>query len=326
MNSWFLQAHCFGIKRPWQSRSGKKTFTVGSRGWWHGQYGALLAIALLMGACGGPALTPLQMQSQRGEERALRYHARGELSQALQGFQDDLRLAQVTDDRPMIVTHAFNAGMVALALGDLPLAAQCFTQARRVAVGIGDRIGRLQAQLGLAQVELRHERWGAAQTEFQQALAEARDLQDSAALLVALNGLGLAQKGLGDRAGARRYGQEAEAQARTSGAKRLLAATLANQAALDLQEGKRGQAATALKEAIALDRELENLPGLAQDLGLLAQVHQQEGRIAEALELYHQAQTIVRHTGQRALVQHYDQQISRLKIESSAPSPSARLE
>ncbi len=287
-------------------------------------FGAVLLMGLA--ACSSPALTPLQMQYQRGEERALRYHARGELSQALQAFQDNLRWAEMMDDRPAIVTQALNVGMIALALGELPLAEQRFAQAQRVALGVSDQGGQLRAQLGLAQVELRRERWVAAQTEFQQALAKARELRDTAALLVALNGLGLVRKALGEPAAAHEYWREAETWARATGERRLLAATLANRAALDLRAGNVRQASVRLEEAIALDRELENLSGLAQDLGLLAQIRQQEGRIPDALELYRQARTIAQHTGQHAWVQRYDQEIDRLKYESSVPPQQGWLE
>lgn len=286
-----------------------------------GRYSAVFSIVLLGGltACGGPALTPLQAQYQRGEERALRYHARGELPLARQAFQDNLRQAEMVDDRLMIVTQALNIGMVALALGELPLAEQSFAQAQRVALGINDQSGQLRAQLGLAQVALRREQWTVAQSKFQQALTRAREWRDTAALLVALNGLGLVHKALSEPAAARELWREAEMRARATGEKRLLAATLANQAALELQTGEVRQATVRLKEAIALDRELENLSGLVQDLGLLARIHQQENRILDALELYRQARTIAQHTGQRAWVEIYNQEIDRLQRKSSAP-------
>ncbi|MFZ1828644.1 MAG: tetratricopeptide repeat protein [Candidatus Competibacteraceae bacterium] len=282
---------------------------------------AAFSVVLLGGltACSGPALTPLQVQYQRGEERALRYHARGELPLARQAFQDNLRQAEMVDDRPMIVTQALNIGMVALALGELPLAEQNFAQAQRVALGINDQSGQLRAQLGLAQVALRREQWTVAQSEFQQALTRAREWRDTAALLVALNGLGLVHKAQGEPAAARELWREAEMRARATGEKRLLAATLANQAALDLQIGEVRQATVRIEEAIALDRELENLSGLAQDLGLLAHIHQQENRILDALDLYRQARTIAQHTGQRAWVELYHQEIDRLQRKSSAP-------
>ncbi len=78
----------------------------------------------------------------------------------------------------------------------------------------------------------------------------------------------------------------------------LLAATLANQAALSLRTGQIKLAATKLDEAVALDRETENLPGLGQDLALLARVREQMGDVPGARDLYRQARIIARHTGQ----------------------------
>lgn len=286
-----------------------------------GRGGALLAVGLLAGlaACGGPALTPLQSQYQRSAERAQRYYARGELPQALQGFQDSLRWAEIADDRPAIVAQALNVGAVALALGEWSLAEQSLRGALRAAAALPDSASLLQARLGLAEIQLRHGRFAAARTEFQHALDEGRERRDNAAMLAALNGLGLAYKGLEQEREARWFLDEAEMLARSSGERRLLAATLANQASLALRAGEIRQAEAALAEAVELDREAENLPGLAHDLALLARVRQEQGDARGALELYRQAQVIARHTGQRARVREYEQAIGLLERESSVP-------
>jgi tetratricopeptide (TPR) repeat protein len=177
----------------------------------------------------------------------------------------------------------------------------------------------------LAQVALRRERFGAARAEFQQALAEAREIRDVAATLVALNGLGLVEKALGEKDAARKHWREAEALARVAGEKRLLATTLANQAALDLQIGDTRPAVVRLEEAIALDREIENLPGLAQDLALLGRAYEQQGDQPGAIQRYRQARTIARHTGQGAEFQRYDREIDRLERESGGPLQQGQL-
>lgn len=74
-----------------------------------------------------------------------------------------------------------------------------------------------------------------------------------------------------------------------------------------------------LAEAVELDREAENLPGLAHDLALLARVRQEQGDSRGALELYRQARTIARHTGQQVQAQEYEQAIGLLERESSVP-------
>ena len=86
-----------------------------------------------------------------------------------------------------------------------------------------------------------------------------------------------------------------------------------------LRSGQIDQAKRDLMEAIDLDREAENLSGLAQDLALLAQVRQQQDDPRGALELYRQAQTIAEYTGQRDQVQKYQRAIDSLKSESDAP-------
>ncbi len=282
---------------------------------------ALLGVGLLAGlaACGGPALTPLQSQYQHSEERALRYYARGELPQALQGFQDSLRRAEIADDRPAIVAQTLNVGAIALALGEWPLAERSLRGALRAAAALPDRASQSQARLGLAELELRRGRFAAARTEFQHALDEGRERRDNVAMLAALNGLGLAYKGLGQSGETRRFLDEAEALARFSGEKRLLAATLANRASLALWAGEIRQAEASLVEAIDLDREAENLPGLAHDLALLARVRQEQDDPRAALELYRRARTIVRHTGQHVQAQEYEQAIGLLEHESSVP-------
>ena len=258
--------------------------------------GGMLVVGLTA-ACSGPVLTPLQAQYQRETERALRYQARGELPAALAAWQESLRWAEIADDSPAMLTQALNIGTVALALGDEALAAASFQQAQRLATAAPDPAGALRARLGLAQIDLQQGRLAAAQAAFQQALAEARG-HDPAAVLVALNGLALAQQGLEQTDAARAALAEAEPLARTHGDPRLLAATLANRAALALRRGEIAAAGRDLEEAAALDRAAENLPGLAHDLTLLARVRQRQGDVRAAQALEQQAQTILRHTGQ----------------------------
>ena len=258
--------------------------------------GGLLLVGLA--ACGGPAPTPLQSQYQREEERALRYHARGELSRALAAYRESLRWAEIADDRPAMVMQALNIGAVALALGDWALAERSFQQAQRWAAAVPDPADELRARLGLAQTSLRQGRFEAARLAFQQALDAARG-RDAAAALVALNGLGLAHQALGQTPAARVALAEAEPLARAHGDRRLLAATLANRAALALRVGEVGARQGAyLEEAVELDRAAENPPGLAHDLLLLARVRQRQGDVPAALALEQQARTILRHTGQ----------------------------
>ena len=269
-------------------------------GRWAGWAARIAGGWLLIGltACGGPAaLTPLQTQYQREAERALRYHARGELLAALAACQESLRWAEIADDRPAMLMQELNIGALALALGDWALAERSFQQAQHIAAALSDAMSGLQARLGLAQVRLRQDRFGDAQRAFEQALAEARG-RDAVTVVVALNGLGLAQQALGQTPAAQAALAEAELLARAQGAPRLLAATLANQAALALRTGQVEAAGQALVEAVALDRTAENMPGLAHDLLLLAQVRRRQGEARAAQELARQARTILQHTGQ----------------------------
>lgn len=269
-------------------------------GRWAGWAARIAGGWLLIGltACGGPAaLTPLQTQYQREAERALRYHARGELLAALAACQESLRWAEIADDRPAMLTQELNIGALALTLGDWALAERSFQQAQQRAAALSDVMGATRARLGLAQVRLRQDRFGDAQRAFEQALTEARG-RDAVTVVVALNGLGLAQQALGQTPAAQAALAEAELLARAQGDPRLLAATLANQAALALRTGQVEAAGQALVEAVALDRTAENMPGLAHDLLLLAQVRRRQGETRAAQELARQARTILQHTGQ----------------------------
>jgi tetratricopeptide (TPR) repeat protein len=294
-------------------------------GRWRGHWLLAGSLALGLAACGGSGPTPLQTQYQQSEERALRYHARGELSRALQAFEESLRWAELADDRPAIMAQALNIGRVALALDQEPVAEQSFQRAQSTATALGDAASGLRASLGLAQLDLQQGRFDAAQAAFAQVLSEARQQRDDAATLAALNGLSLAQKGVGQRPAARQMLDEAEALARSHGDRRLLASTLANQGGLALQTGETDRAIRVLEEAIALDRATENLLGLEHDLLLLAQARQRRGDPAGALELYRQARTIARHTGQRAQAQRYDAMIERLERESGVRLPQGRV-
>ena len=288
---------------------------------------ALIVGGVLLGltGCGGPALTPLQARYQREEERALRYHSAGELPRALQAFQASLATAELVDDRPGIAAQSLQIGSAALMLGDVLLAERSFQRAWRIAVALGDATRALQARLGLAQVGLMRGEFEAARETFERSLVEARERSDIASELVALNGLGLAWRRLGRLEESRPLFREAEALARAHGDKRLLAATLANQADLALHVGQAGRAESNLAEAIGLDRETENLPGLAHDLGLMARTSEERGDSPGALEFYRQARMIAWHTGQQGQVQRYDRAIERLECESSVRSQQGRL-
>lgn len=292
------------------------------RGRWRG---ALLAGGVLLGlaGCGGPAPTPLQARYLREEERALRYHAAGELPRASQALQASLATAELIDDRPAIMAQSLQIGFTALTLGEGSLAERNFQRAWRAAIGLGDAPGMAQARLGLAQVGLMRGEFAAASEAFRRALVEARERSDRAAELVALNGLGLAQKELGRPE--RELFREAEALARAHGDKRLLAATLANRADLALRGGELGQAESVLAEAIELDRSTENLPGLAHDLGLKARASELRGDAPGALELYRQARTIARHTGQQGQAERYERAVDRLECESGVRLQQGRV-
>lgn len=258
---------------------------------------ALGVLLMMLTACGGPQLSPLQSQYRREQERALRYHALGELPRALRAYQDSLHWAEISDDRAAITAQTLNVGAIALMLGDWALAEQSFRRAQRTSGELQDAAGALQAQLGLAQIGLRQSRWTEAEIGFRQVLQAAHD-RDTAVVLMALNGLGLVYQGLERWADARQTLHEAETLARTYGDQRLLAATLANQASPALQSGDARRAVTVLEEAMALDRVTENLPGLAQDLALLGRAREHMGDEPGAQDAYRQARSIARHTGQ----------------------------
>lgn len=284
-----------------------------------------LGALLLIAACGGPALTPLQSQYQREQDRAGRYYARGELPRALQAYQDSLRWAEIADDRAAILTQALNVGAIALTLGEWALAERSFQQAQRNAVAVQDAEGQLQARLGLAQIDLRQGQFAAAKTAFQQTLETARD-RSVAATLVALNGFSLACQGLEQRIDAQRALEEAETLARAHSDQRLLAATLANRAVFLLRSGDARQAEKLLDEAIALDRAAENLPGLAQDFMMLAQTREQTGDTLSAQDLDRQARIIARHTGQFLFIKPESRVNNPVEKGSSARLQSRGLE
>lgn len=287
----------------------------------------LVAAVTLAGLanCGGPAPTPLQARFLREEERALRYHATGELPRALQAFQASLATAELLDDRPAIMAQSLQIGFVALTLAESALAERYLRRALAAATALGDGTGSLQARLGLTQVQLLRGQFEAASDAFRREAAEARERSDRPVELAALNGWGLAEKGARRSAESRRLFLEAEALARVHGDRRLLAATLANQADLALATGDVDRAERALAEAIELDRASENLTGLAHDLGLKARASEERGDGSAAAEFYRQARTIARHTGQRGQVERYDRAIDRLNCKSGVRLQQGRV-
>ena len=118
---------------------------------------------------------------------------------------------------------------------------------------------------------------------------------------------------------------EAESLARAHGDRRLLAAALANQAALALRAGEVEPAGRYLEEAVDLDRATENLPGLAHDLLLLARVRQRQGNASDALELEQRAKTILQHTGQHHWADRREREVGSAERKSGVRSLQAGL-
>lgn len=130
----------------------------------------------------------------------------GASAAALAACQESLRWAEIADDRPGMLTQELNIGDLALALGDWALAERSFQRAQSMAAALSDATGALRARLGLAQISLRQGRFDEARLAFQQASDEARG-RDVAAEVVALNGLGLTYRALGETSAGERPGR-----------------------------------------------------------------------------------------------------------------------
>jgi tetratricopeptide (TPR) repeat protein/TolB-like protein len=175
-------------------------------------------------------------------------------------------------------------------------------QAASVGADVASRQG---SRLIMAEAK-RHEAWDwdrlgqidKATAEF----AEVRDLSlnngDPMVAAAALNGIGAAYYDKGDFESSRKAYEEGLAIVRRVGAQRSVAIITSNLGNIFFERGQMEEARRHYQEALDIDRVLDS-PGVASDLGSLANVMQSTGDLAGAVKLQEQSLAGFRKTGDR---------------------------
>lgn len=262
---------------------------------------ALVVLGISGCASGVPAPVPVQ-RFDAAFHHASTLFAAGHLQKAADGFAQAERIASLYDRRALRVQALLSVGAVAATREDDALALQTYAQAATEAQGEGDSHALGVALAGQADALRRSGNPAAALPTYARALQPNSLRADSAERLQALIGQALVWHTQGQHTAAWDALTQLERQARNS-ASPVLAAVLANQAAMLRDQGLTDAALAKAQEALALDRAASNPMALAADLELLGSVHAAAKQTALARSHWERALRIVQDTGQSKAAQ-----------------------
>lgn len=261
-----------------------------------------LAVVLAVGGCASGVPTPVPVQRfDAAFHNASALFAAGKLQKAADGFAQAERIASLYDQRALRSQALLSLAAVAATREDDALALQTYAQASTEAQALGDAHTEGVALAGQANALRRSGQLDAAAQLYARALAPSA-LRAGTERLQALLGQALVWQAQGQAGAAWSALTQLEGQARSS-ASPVLAAVLANQAALLRDQGQPLAALPKAQEALALDRAAANAPAIAADLELLGSVHAAAQQAELARNHWERALRIVQDTGQAKAAQ-----------------------
>jgi tetratricopeptide (TPR) repeat protein len=262
-----------------------------------------VALAALLMACASAPAPELPVQRFEAAYRSgSEKFAAGELAQAATAFEQAERVAALYDRRSLRIPALFALGAVA-ATREQDLAAQkAYALALAEAQGLADAHSQAIARAGLADAARRSGDLAGALQEYELALVGDGLPPGSAERLQARMGRALVWSASGQIPAALGELQTLEAQARTASSP-VLAALLANQAAVLRDSGDVPAAIAKAEEALVLDRRLSSPFALAADLELLGMLYRQGGQEQQARANLERALRMVQSTGQTRSVE-----------------------
>ncbi|MDR1578160.1 MAG: hypothetical protein LBT86_08065 [Deltaproteobacteria bacterium] len=242
----------------------------------------LVISTLFLGSCGAlPPQDPYNLrQAKDNLSRGNHWYQRGCHREAARFFSESLVYARLAD-HPALLVMAYNAkGAALLAQGQLDTAAQALYQALDLTMTLPNKPELDSVHGNMGSLAFKANRFQDAEQFWLEALKSAPEPRKAIYLAnlarlyqtenrperVTYTELALTASGLKDVPTFAR------------------ADALALAAALAQERGETNLAWTYLNEALALDRQTENLPGLAQDLELAGQLQLAAGQIPEAAQ------------------------------------------
>ncbi|MBF0614878.1 MAG: tetratricopeptide repeat protein [Magnetococcales bacterium] len=247
----------------------------------------------------GPERPPLQAQGLLSQEKARALWHACKVGQSVQESEHTLYLAQLRDDRTAMATALLELGHGHLALGELTLAFERYMQAEGRFLRLQDEYGLFQVAVGQARLLLAQGRHAQAEARFESLLSRVAFVPEEkeAWRATLYNGLAMARRGAGAYRLALEDLNQAEQWAAAGGVRLELASVWMNRARIHWDQKQHQAAREAVHRALALDRELENVPGTAADLVMLAAIAEAEGQMRETRELLQQAADLFDYCG-----------------------------
>ncbi|MBF0213523.1 MAG: hypothetical protein HQM00_08160 [Magnetococcales bacterium] len=264
---------------------------------------ALILLLLPLTGClsrSGPAMPPLLEKRARSQEKGEELSRSCKVRQALLETQQTLYFAQLRDDRPAMATALQSLANHHMTLGEYAVAEERFLQAERRFQRLGDEEAGFQVALGKAILQVVRGRFPEGRAELEALLnrhprSEAE--KEARWRLPLYQGLAMASRGEGFPERALEHLARAETLALQSGSRQELASIRMNRARIFLDQRQWSAARDAAEQAMVLDRESENILGIASDLIVLAAISEQEGLLDEAREQFQQAGDLFEHCG-----------------------------
>jgi tetratricopeptide (TPR) repeat protein len=247
---------------------------------------------------------------------AIELQARGEYGEALQRYEQSLRIADELGDRAGVAKSLHQLGNLHYLRGEYGEARQHYELSLRIAEGLGNRAGVASSlhQLGMLH-ETRGE-YGEALQRYEQSLRIAEELGNRAGVASSLHNIGALHQARGEYGEAlQRYEQSLRIKEEL-GDRAGVASSLHNIGALHQVREEYGEAQQRYERSLRIAEELGNRAGVARSLHQLGMLHEARGEYGEAQQRYERSLRIKEELGDRAGVARSLSQIGALFLKT----------
>jgi len=282
-----------------------------------------------LSSCAGAPPKPIELEKERALDYAnkgIRWFKKGCYSRALSLFEDSLRINQSIDNLPGIAYDYNNIGMLALNTGKLNEARGFFTLAAHMQRNLDNEAGLSLSLSNLAAVDLKAENPDQAERHLEEAYQAANRGKDKLQQAFVLNLMGHLywQKGLLARANDSVLKAVSIYESENDGSG--LASAWHNLGLIRTSEDNYMEAQILWEQALELDQENLEYPGIAADLEMLAKLSLKQERWSEAADYALRAFNVCYNIGHKEKASVVLEILKRADEAGNLKSPIAGLE
>ncbi len=244
-------------------------------------------------------VTDVKNQANDAEVSGQHYYSQGRYDLALQFFRQALDQNASVDNMDGVIRSRIAIGQVYLATDQLPAAEDVLTGARAQAKARGSMALFIDSSISLGELHLR-------KNEPQKALGILQEVLDTPQAKmtpqqtgVLYHDMGAAWKGSGDLGKALDWLSRSLQNNLTSKLLESAAADYYMIASVHSKQGDFAGATSNAEQALALDKKIENSPGIAMDLYALGLINTRSGDTAAAYDYYQRAYTVFTTLGEK---------------------------